>query len=124
MTRDDFLIWTLPALVAFMFVCLWRASREDGPTTFRLTHFFTGPEGRGSAASLLVVLGALVGIWLVWWFAIHDTLTEWILNVFYWFCGGVGVGKIAHNAAIHIGNKTMPTPDAGDVPQVRKGDDV
>lgn len=123
MTRDDYLIWTLPALVAFMFVLLWGESRGSR-SEFRIVHFVTGPEGRGSASALLMVLGGVLGIWLVWWLAIHDKLPDWLVNTLYTYFGGTGIVKIAASAWTHISNNVMPTADAGQVPKVRKGDDV
>jgi hypothetical protein len=123
MSRDDILVYTLPAILLGLGVWLLyegASSRSD----FRVVHFFTGPEGRGSAASLCMVVGLVCGGWLLWWFAVHDKLADWMLSAFYWFTGGVGAVKVGSNAASFIGNRTMPTSNAGDSPKIRKGDDV
>jgi hypothetical protein len=123
MNRDDYLVWTLPALLVALFLCLWWESDHE-KSDFRLVHFVTGPEGRGSSASLCLVVGLVAGVWLVWWFAVHNTLTEWMMSAFNWFCGGVGAAKIGSNALSFVGNKVMPVSNAGDAPKVSKGDNV
>lgn len=123
MNRDDYLVWTLPALLVGFFLCLWWESRHPN-SDFRLVHFVTGPEGRGSTAALAMVVGLVVGVWVLWWFAVHNDLKDWMMSAFNWFCGGVGSAKIASNAISAVGTRQMPTSNAGDAPKVRKGDDV
>lgn len=123
MNRDDALVWTLPLLLIGLFLCLWWESCHE-KSDFRLVHFVTGPEGRGSAASLGMVVGLVVGVWIVWWFSVHDALKDWQLEAFNWLTGGVGAAKIGSNVIHFVGNKINPPANMGDQPKVRPGDDA
>lgn len=123
MSLDELLIWTLPVLLVGLWVCLWWESCHE-KSAFKLIHLVTGPEGRGSIASLGMVVGIVVGVWLVWWSAIHGALTQWMLEAFNWLTGGVAATKIGANVVQAVGNKINPSATEGDQPKVRKGDDA
>ena len=69
----------LLVLAVVLYVKMNQYERVHG-STFRMVDFFTDKDGRADKYSLAynVILG--ISVWLTWYLALHDRITEWYIT--------------------------------------------
>lgn len=68
----------LGVVAAGLIWALWRADRNPA-CAFKLVELVTDRNCRADKYALAYIAALLVGTWLVWFAAVHNRLTEWML---------------------------------------------
>jgi hypothetical protein len=110
------LAYSLPAIMLLLILALTIESFR-GKSTFKLVHFFTDSQGRGSKYAFAYMIILIVGAWGLWVMILMNVLQEW-----YWttFLGVFLLGALAGTAAAVkqaiSAPDQVPPADAGDKP--------